>query len=68
MKRTLASLFIVLASMALVFAGGSAESTASTASEGPDSIVWAGWSGEEEASRDIFTRMREGYQAQSGNT
>lgn len=31
-------------------------------------IVWAGWSGEEEASKDIFQRMRKTYEDQSGNT
>lgn len=31
-------------------------------------IVWAGWSGEEEASKDIFQRMIDTYEQQSGNT
>lgn len=31
-------------------------------------IVWAGWSGEEEASKDIFQRMMDTYEQQSGNT
>lgn len=30
-------------------------------------IVWAGWSGEEEASRDIFQRMMDTYREQTGN-
>ncbi len=30
-------------------------------------IVWAGWSGEEEASKDIFQRMMQTYEDQSGN-
>ncbi len=30
-------------------------------------IVWAGWSGEEEASKDIFQRMMDAYQSKSGN-
>lgn len=31
------------------------------------SIVWAGWSGEEEASKDIFQRMMDTYEANTGN-
>ncbi len=31
------------------------------------SIVWAGWSGEEEASKDIFQTMMETYRANTGN-
>lgn len=31
-------------------------------------IVWAGWSGEEEGSKQIFTEMREGFAAETGNT
>lgn len=31
------------------------------------SIVWAGWSGEEEASKDIFQTMMETYRTQTGN-
>jgi multiple sugar transport system substrate-binding protein len=30
-------------------------------------IVWAGWSGEEEASKDIFQRMMSAYESSSGN-
>lgn len=40
----------------------------STAPEGGSTeIVWAGWSGEEEASKDIFQRMMETYEKASGN-
>ena len=31
-------------------------------------IVFAGWSGEEEATKDIFQRMMDTYEQQSGNT
>ena len=31
-------------------------------------IVWAGWSGEEEASKEIFQRMRTTCEEVSGNT
>ena len=38
------------------------------AAEGGKNIVWAGWSGEEEASKDIFQRMMKAYEDASGNT
>lgn len=31
------------------------------------SIVWAGWSGEEEATKDIFQKMMDTYEAETGN-
>lgn len=37
------------------------------AAKEPVEIVWAGWSGEEEASKDIFGRMMETYETSSGN-
>lgn len=40
----------------------------STADSAPVNIVWAGWSGEEEASKDIFQRMMKTYEDQTGNT
>lgn len=51
-------------------ASGNTSSTAASGSAetGPVSLVWAGWSGEEEASKEIFQRMRETYEQQSGNT
>ena len=33
----------------------------------PAGIVWAGWSGEEEASKDIFQKMMETYETNTGN-
>ena len=33
----------------------------------PVEIVWAGWSGEEEATKDIFQRMMDTYESASGN-
>ena len=42
-----------------------AETTAAAAE--PVNIVWAGWSGEEEASKDIFGRMMDTYREQTGN-
>lgn len=37
-------------------------------SAAPVDLVWAGWSGEEEASKAIFQRMMETYESQSGNS
>ncbi|WP_370826864.1 ABC transporter substrate-binding protein [Fournierella massiliensis] len=49
--------------------GSQASSQAGSASSAePVNLVWAGWSGEEEASKEIFTRMRETYEKESGNT
>ena len=42
-----------------------AETTAAAAE--PANIVWAGWSGEEEASKEIFGRMMDTYREQTGN-
>ena len=33
----------------------------------PVNIVWAGWSGEEEASKEVFGRMMDAYENKSGN-
>lgn len=43
------------------------EDTSAEETTGGKEIVWAGWSGEEEASKDIFQRMMETYEAASGN-
>ena len=49
--------------------GSQASSQAGSASSAePVNLVWAGWSGEEEASKEIFTRMRETYEKESSNT
>ena len=42
--------------------------TTEPATEGGKNIVWAGWSGEEEATKDIFGRMMKAYEDASGNT
>ena len=67
MRKVLAIALISLLSLSL-FAGGAGESQNASAESGSTSIVWAGWSGEEEATRDIFQRMRTGYEEKSGNT
>ena len=41
--------------------------SAETEAAEPVNIVWAGWSGEEEASKAIFGRMMETYETASGN-
>lgn len=56
MKKTVALLLCVL--MMATCASGLAEGA---------SIVWAGWSGEEEASRDIFQEMMQAYRDETGN-
>ena len=45
----------------------SSASPSAEPSAAPVDIVWAGWSGEEEASKAIFQRMRETYESKSGN-
>lgn len=40
---------------------------APTEAAGGVNIVWAGWSGEEEASKDIFKRMMDTYRKNTGN-
>ena len=45
---------------------GTTEETKNEMTNGVD-LVWAGWSGEEEASKDIFQRMRKAYEDASGN-
>lgn len=44
-----------------------AGSTEAQKGAGGENIVWAGWSGEEEASKDIFQRMMDAYRTKSGN-
>ena len=47
--------------------GNGEEAAGETAASGGENIVWAGWSGEEEASRDIFQRMMQTYRDETGN-
>ena len=63
MKKIISTLAVLSLALCL-FAQGSAEKPGNTASE---TLVWAGWSGEEEASKEIFAKMRETYEAKSGN-
>ena len=65
MKKGLVLALAMLLCALTVFASGSSESKAP--SSGPRTIVWAGWSGEEEASRDIFAKMRSQYESSNGN-
>lgn len=41
---------------------------AQTEQKEPEEIVWAGWSGEEEASKEIWGRMIDTYERHTGNT
>jgi multiple sugar transport system substrate-binding protein len=63
MKKIIAMLLVLSLALA-VYAGGAKEQSEGDTAE---TIVWAGWSGEEEASKAIFTKMRETYEAKSGN-
>lgn len=77
-KMLVLSLSALMAVSLLAGCGGTPASTggstpASTGASGsvstePVNIVWAGWSGEEEASKEIFQRMRTTYEEASGNT
>ena len=64
MKKGLVLLIALMLVASSLFAGGATETSVAN---GPETIVWAGWSGEEEASRNIFTKMRTRYEEQSGN-
>lgn len=46
----------------------SSPSASAAPSAAPVDIVWAGWSGEEEASKAIFQRMMDAYEAKSDNS
>lgn len=75
MKRKIAMVLSVLL-MAASLAGcaqgssGKTESSGGSASSGsaPATIVWAGWSGEEAASKPIFQRMIDTYHQKTGDT
>lgn len=63
MKKII-TLLVLLSLTLAVFAGGAKEAESSKG----ETIVWAGWSGEEEASKAIFTKMRTNYEEKSGNS
>ncbi|QQO09620.1 ABC transporter substrate-binding protein [Breznakiella homolactica] len=62
MKKAISVVCMLLAFSAAVFAGGSGDSGSAKQGSG---IVWCGWSGEEEASREIFTWMRTSWEEQN---
>ena len=71
MRKMLAlSLSALMAVSLLAGCGGTPASTGDSGSGStePVNIVWAGWSGEEEVSKEIFQRMRTTYEEASGNT
>ena len=64
MRKGLTIILCMLMVASVVFAGGAKEAPQA---KGSTTIVWAGWSGEEEATRDIFTKMRTEFEKESGN-
>ena len=65
MKKFLTTLLVMALLIGSVFAVGEKETVAPPS--GKTSLVWAGWSGEEEASKEIFGRMMSQYESASGN-
>ena len=65
MKKLFVIMIAMLMVLSPVFANGNKESA--PVQDGPETIVWAGWSGEEEASKDIFQKMMGRYESASGN-
>lgn len=61
---------VMLGSLVLTGCGGGNSSESADSGDGGDksvNIVWAGWSGEEEASKPIFERMMDTYREETGN-
>ena len=58
---------VVAALMASAMAIGVLGSATAAYADDKTNIVWAGWSGEEEASKPIFERMMQAYRDQTGN-
>lgn len=75
MKKKLVSLLLAVSTMGMLLAGCSGGSNntadqepAEDTASGGEEIVWAGWSGEEEASKEIWQRMIDTYESSTGNT
>jgi multiple sugar transport system substrate-binding protein len=69
MKKRLLWVMLGLLVTSMLFAAGANEKSVNEQTQnGPVNLVWAGWSGEEEATKDIFQKMRSQYEASSGNT
>lgn len=71
-KRLIAAglAMVMLGSLVLTGCGGGNSSESADSGDGGDksvNIVWAGWSGEEEASKPIFERMMDTYREETGN-
>jgi multiple sugar transport system substrate-binding protein len=64
MKKFIGMACVLFCVTLAVFGGGQKES-ASASAAGESSIVWAGWSGEEEGSKAIFNWMRSSYAEQN---
>lgn len=59
-------IFMICTLVAGIMLFGCQKKEAEVVQETPSQIVWAGWSGNEESSRDIFNKMRAQYQESSG--
>ncbi len=75
MKRIIALILSAILMVSSLAGCGQSTSNATTSTaknessgSAPASIVWAGWSGEEEASKPIFQRMIDTYHQKTGNT
>ncbi|MCI2129267.1 MAG: hypothetical protein LKK25_07700 [Sphaerochaeta sp.] len=59
MKKRLLWVMLGLLVTSMLFAAGANEKSVNEQTQnGPVNLVWAGWSGEEEATKDIFQKMR----------
>jgi multiple sugar transport system substrate-binding protein len=68
MKRVIGLIAVLTLTAAMAFGAAQKDAGASAGTASPN-IVWAGWSGEEEGSRDVFTWMRTSWeQANPGKT
>jgi multiple sugar transport system substrate-binding protein len=65
-KRIQILVMLMVAAVFVAACGGSNQSN-SGSSSGPVSMVWAGWSGEEEAFKPTINAMRDSWAAEQGN-
>lgn len=66
MRKNMWKLAMGLTAAASLMLGCAGSASAEESAEKAN-IVWAGWSGEEEASKEIFQRMMETYRTNTGN-
>jgi multiple sugar transport system substrate-binding protein len=65
MKRIIGTVVLCFLTAASVFGGGQGQDKSGSGGTASGNIVWAGWSGEEEGSRDIFTWMRTSWEQEN---